>query len=175
MLLAEALPRWHHREVHATRTSAPYQRLLRAAEDLTWREVPAFRALMRLRFGGSGTVPPDERVLAWFDREGFRRIATNEQELVVALVQRTRRADPASAAAASNDLAAFRAFADPGHVKIAFCFRCADGRLLTETRVLSTDARSRRLFAAYWLLIRPGSGLIRRTWLRAIRTRAELS
>ena len=88
-------------------------------------------------------------------------------------MQRTRRTDPAGGAEANDDLAAFRDFADPGHVKIAFCFRCVDGQLRTETRVLSTDTRSRWLFSAYWLVIRPGGGLIRRRWLRAIRTRAE--
>jgi hypothetical protein len=46
-------------------------------------------------------------------------------------------------------------------------------RLTTETRVLATDSRTRRLFAAYWRLILPGSALMRRTWLAAIRRRAE--
>jgi len=173
MLLAEAIPRWHHRERHATRTDAAADRLLEAAEDLTWGEVPAFRTLMGIRFGRWRTLPAEERVLDWFDREGFSRIARTHDELVFVLVQRTRRTDPARGAEASDDLAAFRDFADPGHVKIAFCFRCVDGQLRTETRVLSTDARSRWLFSAYWLVIRPGSGLIRRRWLRAIRTRAE--
>ena len=44
--------------------------------------------------------------------------------------------------------------------------------LRTETRVwCAPDAR--RKFRLYWLLIRPGSGLIRRSMLRAIRRRAE--
>jgi hypothetical protein len=43
----------------------------------------------------------------------------------------------------------------------------------TETRVAATDAGSRRRFARYWRLIYPGSALIRRMWLRAIRKRAE--
>ena len=46
-------------------------------------------------------------------------------------------------------------------------------RLTTETRIYATDASARRRFAAYWRLIYPGSALIRRTWLRAIRERAE--
>ena len=173
MLLDEALPRWHKRERHAIRTDASADRLMEAVENLTWREVPAFRALMGLRFGGWRTLAPDERILDWFDREGFHRIARSHDELVAVLVQRTRRSDPTPAAEASRSLAAFRDFADPGHVKIAFGFRCVDGRLHTETRVLGTDARSRRLFSAYWLVIRPCSGLIRRGWLRAIRIRAE--
>jgi hypothetical protein len=45
--------------------------------------------------------------------------------------------------------------------------------LSTETRVFATDPASRRHFAAYWRVIYPGSALIRRMWLRAIRLRAE--
>ncbi|HET9420532.1 MAG TPA: hypothetical protein VFO49_05295 [Nocardioides sp.] len=173
MLLDEAIPRWHHRERHAIRADAPPDQLLAAAEDLTWREVPAFRTLMGLRFGRWRTLPSDERVLDWFEREGFERIARTDDELVVVRVHPPRRSDPSRAAEASRHLTTFRRFADPGHVKIAFSFRSVDGQLRTETRVVSTDARSRRLFAAYWLVIRPGSGLIRRWWLRAIRLRAQ--
>jgi hypothetical protein len=35
------------------------------------------------------------------------------------------------------------------------------------------DAAARRKFGAYWLVICPGSALIRRMWLRAIERRAE--
>jgi hypothetical protein len=40
--------------------------------------------------------------------------------------------------------------------------------LVTETRVISTDAATARRFAAYWLMVRIGSGLIRRDLLRAV-------
>ena len=56
--------------------------------------------------------------------------------------------------------------------KMAFNFRLDGSTLSTETRVLLTDAASRRKFRAYWTLIRPFSGLIRRVWLRAIAHRA---
>ncbi len=48
----------------------------------------------------------------------------------------------------------------------------ADG-LTTETRVFATDSRARRRFAVYWRVIYPGSALIRRSWLDAIKRRAE--
>jgi hypothetical protein len=47
-------------------------------------------------------------------------------------------------------------------------------RLETETRVFLTDAAARRRFDAYWIVVRPFSGLIRRRWLRAAKHRAEL-
>jgi hypothetical protein len=39
--------------------------------------------------------------------------------------------------------------------------------------VACTDASSARRFARYWRLIRPASGAIRRSWLAAIKRRAE--
>jgi hypothetical protein len=45
--------------------------------------------------------------------------------------------------------------------------------LRTETRVLCADSASRWRFRAYWTLIRPCSGLIRREMLAAVRLRAE--
>lgn len=48
----------------------------------------------------------------------------------------------------------------------------AQVRVTTETRVLCGE-RARRKFALYWMLIRPGSGLIRRVMLRTIRRHAE--
>ena len=44
---------------------------------------------------------------------------------------------------------------------------------MTETRVATSDERSERVFARYWRVIYPGSALIRRNWLRAIKARAE--
>jgi len=48
-------------------------------------------------------------------------------------------------------------------------------RLGTETRVLGTDDGARHRFAVYWRVIYPGSALIRRMWLQAIKRRAEAS
>ena len=51
-----------------------------------------------------------------------------------------------------------------------------DGSLVsTETRVFANSPAARRRFAAYWRVIYPGSALIRRMWLRAIRHRATAS
>ena len=43
----------------------------------------------------------------------------------------------------------------------------------TETRVYADDAAAIHRFAIYWRLIHPGSDIIRRMWLRAIKERAE--
>jgi hypothetical protein len=68
----------------------------------------------------------------------------------------------------------FAQFDEPGYAKVAFNFRLDDGKLSTETRIAGTDAHARRRFGLYWLLVRPGSGLIRREWLHAIVKRAQV-
>jgi len=76
------------------------------------------------------------------------------------------------------DTAALRAWSQPGWIKVAMEFRLEPimvGTLLsTETRILATDPRTRRSFAAYWFLIRGSSGVIRREVLRVVGHRAEL-
>jgi hypothetical protein len=68
-------------------------------------------------------------------------------------------------------------FAEPGYVNAAISFwvvaeAWARG-LKTDTRIHATDRASRCRFARYWRVIRPGSALIWRSWLRGAKARAE--
>lgn len=73
----------------------------------------------------------------------------------------------------------FLAFSEPGYTKAVVAFSvCAEAtgcRVTTETRVAGTSPEATRAFRRYWLLIRPASGAIRRSWLAAIRRRAVAS
>lgn len=42
-----------------------------------------------------------------------------------------------------------------------------------ETTIAATDAEALRRFTPYWRVIFPGSAILRVTWLRAIKSRAE--
>jgi hypothetical protein len=74
-----------------------------------------------------------------------------------------------------KDRVEFMQFTQPGYVRVAMSFRLVPEvggtRLITETRVLGTDPASARAFRRYWLLIRLGSGAIRRSWLAAVARR----
>ncbi|UYM06711.1 hypothetical protein [Solicola gregarius] len=170
MLLDEAMPRWDKREIHRIATDAPVEELFRAIEELTWSEVPVFKALMKVRGLGRDGLSGDDPLLGWFTSYGFELVDRTDEEMLIVRVERTRRG---ASHPGPQTVETFRADSDPGHVKIAFNFRSVDGYLTTETRVCSTDARSRRVFAAYWVGIRVGSAVIRRVWLRAIRARAQ--
>jgi hypothetical protein len=73
---------------------------------------------------------------------------------------------------------AFVEFDHPDHVKVVANFLVeSEGtgavRVSTESRMQALSPDTRQSFAAYWRLIYPGSALIRRVWLRAIKRRAE--
>jgi hypothetical protein len=119
-------------------------------------------------------LPVTGPLLAGFGRAGFVTLRDTPDELVLGAVGRFWRP--------SGDLrrigvAEFAEFADPGYAKAVMSFEIgkAGARTLvtTETRIATTDATARRSFGRYWRLVHPGSALIRRDWLRAIRRRAE--
>jgi hypothetical protein len=176
-VLDAAMPSWDHRSRHTLRTDLPPAALLTAAEELQWREVPVFRLLMTLRGLAWPGVTSRARVLDWFTSSGFRVVQRSEEQLALISVQPVRRGPrtgtSTGASLTPGSLAAFRSYREPRAVRIGVDFTAGGGILATETRVQATDARARRVFAVYWLLIRAGSGLIRRVWLRAIRSRAR--
>ena len=76
------------------------------------------------------------------------------------------------------DAAAWQAYAVPGTARAAMTLRVEPinyqtARLYTETRVQTQGRRARLLFRAYWTLIGPFSGLLRRSLLRRVKADAE--
>jgi hypothetical protein len=75
------------------------------------------------------------------------------------------------------DAAGVRSFAEPGWVKVAMDFRLKPAvggtHLSSETRVQATDDATRRRFARYWLVVKPGSSAIRWEVLTAVAVKAE--
>lgn len=178
----EFLPRWHFHEVHETTVQASPARVMEATLAVSAREIRFFRALMAIRgLGLRGREPAAEGqpLLAVALRGGFLLLAEDpDRELVLGTAGQFWRMSGTRVRVAGPD--AFLAFADPGCAKAAINFRLEDvgggrTRVTTETRILGLDAEARRKFGAYWRLIYPGSALIRRSWLAAIKTRAESS
>jgi hypothetical protein len=166
MLLSEVLPEYHFRERHERRVDAAPDAVFAAIRSVTLAATPVARTLMRLRGMRAGSVRP---LVEEMDAEGFALVAEEPlREVVYAAIGQPWKPLGGKRADAGD----FRTFSDPGYAKLGFNFRLENGVLSTETRVLLTDERSRKLFRRYWLVIRPFSGLIRREWLRAIAQRA---
>jgi len=129
------------------------------------------RTLRRLRERRAGRLTLD----TFFSR-GFVLLEERpDREILIGLEGRFW---TATADLRPTDARRFREALASGLARVAWDFRAEplpDGRvrLTTETRVRCADAATRRRFRAYWLLVRPGSGLIRGAMLRAIRRVAE--
>lgn len=184
-LLDEALPEYEFFERHRTLVSAPPEQALAAAKEATPAEMPFVRTLFALRslparLTRRGRLPADRTrsLAAQMVEFGFVLLAEDEHGVVFGFAGQPWRL-------AGGSMPRLRTarewldFAERGYVKAVMSFSVVpEGtrtRLETETRIHATDAGSRRRFARYWRVIRPGSGLIRRSWLRAAKRRAELS
>jgi hypothetical protein len=183
--LDEFLPKYDFSEHHATSIETPPAAALAAARDLRPRELPLMLALIGLRrlprrllaaLGRGGRDPgvSARPVLDQMLRQGFVLLADRSDEVVLGAVGRFWHLDGGLREVSAPE---FATFDDPGHAKAVIDFRVepAPGgcELSTETRIHLTDEAARRSFGRYWRVVHPGSALIRREWLRAIRRRAE--
>ena len=179
--LDRLLPVYQFQERHSVSVRASPDRVDRAIRQVTAGEIFLFRALTWVRRAGRAApegilnAPAGRPILEVAGRTTFRVLADVPfHEIVLGtlvIAPRGCRRPPATPEK-------FRNVREPGFALAAMNFSIEDrgenGSLLaTETRVFATDGKSRRRFALYWTAIRPGSGFLRRMWLRAIRRRAE--
>lgn len=180
------MPRYDVHEVHSIVIRATPADVDAAIRAVTPGEMPlvgvlfALRALPYRMLGrGPGIRPAaGTPLLDQALRAGFVLLGEMPQrEIVLGAVGIfwSLRGGPSDRLASAH---AFDAFVTPGYAKAAmnFLLEPLDGqrtRLRTETRIAAADPPSRRRFGRYWRVIHPGSALIRRMWLRAIKARAE--
>jgi hypothetical protein len=179
--LDQYTPAYQFHEVHTTRVRAPPSRVYRAIREVTAREILLFRTLTWLRrFGRPGresilNAPERIPLLEVALRTSFLQLAeVPDREIVIGTLVMTPAGWRPKARPTPAD---FQALEAPGFAKAAMNFVVEDAgpgivMVTTETRVYATDPHTCRRFAAYWRLIYPGSALLRRMWLRAIRLRA---
>jgi hypothetical protein len=176
--LDEFLPQYDANEI-----AAPPDAVIAAVRSLTPDEVPLVNVLMAVRslpgrvlrrrrppLRPHGGGPVLDRMLAG----GFVLLAESPGEVVLGTVGRFWTLDGGIRRVTADE---FAAFGDAGFAKAVMNFHVRAGgagtRLTTETRILATDEAARRSFRRYWRIVMPGSALIRRAWLRAVRKRAE--
>jgi hypothetical protein len=189
MLLEDYLPTFDARASYAARIAAPPERVyacLWTADFDRWgatrvlyalRELPALATAPRETWRRiRAELRPRRVTLDDLLARGFALLGERPgEELLLGTVGAFWRA---SGELRPTDPAQFLAPAPPGTAKAAWNFavsRRPDGgtELRTEIRVKCADTAARRRFRAYWLLIRPGAGLIRREMLAAVRVAAE--
>ena len=173
MRLDELLPDYDFNEVHRTPNAVRPAEALAAVKAATPAEMPLVRLLFALRSlpalatrGRGLPADPSRPLLEQMLEFGFIPVADAEDEVVLGFVGQPWRLSGGSMPRLAS-AAEWQAFAEPGYVKALMNFRAVRGILETETRIAAMDPASRCRFGRYWRVIRPGSGLIRRSWLRA--------
>lgn len=183
-LLDELMSEAEHREVHDVWLDTAPADAFRMLAEVTAREIRLLGPLMALRqlpallagraVRGDGAIP----VFDGLERAGFVRLAEDPgREIVFGVAGRFWKLTGNAPLQSVRDREDFIGFHEPGYAKAAMSFLArAEGRgtrLVTETRIRATDAGAARSFRRYWRLVRPGSGLIRCSWLAAVRRRVQ--
>lgn len=186
--LADALASKPFAEVHHRIIERPIDQVWQACLSVTAKEVRllgplmTFRTLPRLfRHGRAITAAAPKPLLDVFAKEGFtvlRRDAEPHDGRALVLFGAAGRfwsiSENAPLPFASPQ--EFLDFEEPNYAKTVATLEAIDlgngtTKVTTETRVAGTDAAATKKFAPYWMVIRGGSGLIRRSWLAAIHRR----
>jgi hypothetical protein len=147
-----------------------------ALKQVNFSDLPIVRGLMRLRGYrlDRGTIPePGARNVG---RGSFLELAeVPEREVVLGITGRFWRPDGGIVRGLTP--AEFADFHREGYAKAVWNFSLAPAnggtQLKTETRVQTFGRSATSKFRAYWLLIGPFSGLIRRAMLREVKRMAE--
>ena len=179
-LLDTAMPEWHWCETYGTWLPVSPTEAIEMMKGIPPREIRLLRTLIELRnlpgrlvgrprFGKSlsRSIPLFEQILDF----GFCLLGEEEgSEVAFGLIDQSWKVSGGRRAPIGNAVD-FAQFSERGFVKIGanlLARPASHGTFLTtQTRVLATDPGTRRIFGAYWLFIRPFSGLIRRSWLQA--------
>jgi hypothetical protein len=177
--LDEFMPVWQFHERHTIRVAAPPERTFEAVRRVRANEISLFKTLTWIRRGGrqlpEGILNAGDSaaLLDVATRNGFIYLVNDSsRELVLGTVVV---APPGERGTLTPQT--FKTPLPPGFALAAMNFVVTpDGpnaaNVSTETRVFANDAGARRRFARYWRVIYPGSAIIRRMWLRAVRRRA---
>jgi hypothetical protein len=174
------MPEYEVAERHQVRVMAPPEVTLSAATETDLQQSGVIRGIFRAREMVLGAQPNavtrPNGLLAEMKSLGWRVLAEQPgREIVVGAVTQPWLANVVFRGLPPDE---FRAFQDPGYVKIVWTLRAdpvgpAESIFRTETRVTTTDLTARTKFRWYWARFSPGIVLIRRLLLRNLKKEAE--
>src|SRR5262249_17752960 len=175
-LLDTLLPRFDHRTIHGRPVDAPLDVVARAIRETPLDDARLARALLAVRTFGRSWRRRSAPIAELGDGEaGFIPRGDTANEVVLGFAGRPW---PRGGPALPLDAQGWRDLVPTDVVKVGFSVRCTTAvygtLLITETRIVC-GPRARTTFDRYWLVIRPGSDLVRGSLLRAIARQAELA
>lgn len=181
MLINKYLPDYHFSEKHTIQINAFRNQILKAIIELPPNEISfLFRFLFFIR-----SIPPKilgrryigfnphDPLIKQLEEKGFKILERNDQEIVLGVIGQFGKLIKGKIYQIDD----FINYNEIGSGKVALNFYLAGNdneiSLSTETRISTSDKKSRRKFAMYWMIVHPGSAVIRRIWLKAVKKRAE--
>ncbi|MEN3369733.1 MAG: hypothetical protein V7609_1876 [Verrucomicrobiota bacterium] len=181
--LDDWMPHFQIAEQHTMHVAAPPEAVFAAIHTVRADEILLFRTLIAIRrCGQTGpesimNAPEEKPLLDVATQTTFVLLAEEPpREIVIGTVV----AAPRTANAGSGRLTSehFQRKLPAGVALATMNFLVLpDDRggsiVSTETRINANNTSALRRFAIYWRIIHPGSDIIRRMWLRAIKNRAE--
>jgi hypothetical protein len=180
--LDDWMPCWQIRERHIIPVAASPEKVFAAIHAVRADDIFLFRTLIAIRQCGQ---PGQESIMNAPEQKPILDVAT--QTTFVLLAEEAPRelvigtvvvAPPKARASGRLTPELFQKKLQPGVALATMNFLVTpDDRggstISTETRIYANDRSALRRFAIYWRVIHPGSDIIRRMWLRAIKQRAE--
>ena len=180
--LERFLPECEVRERHCIQVAAPAATTFAVICGMRLDESAIVRSIFHVREIFLGAGPERNKTLLGLVEQaklwGWGVLAEEAgREIVFGAVTQPWLARPVFHALSPTQFAAFH---EPGFAKIGWTLRidpvdAGTSMACTETRVATTDKRSRAKFRRYWALVRPGAVLIRLVSLRFVKKSAEAS
>ena len=180
--LDDWMPRWQIRERHIIPIAAPPEKVFAAIHAVRADDIFLFRTLIAIRrCGQTGpesimNAPEQKPILDVATQTTFVLLADEPpRELVIGTVVA---APPRARASGRLTPELFQKKLQPGVALATMNFLVTPddhggSTISTETRIYANNKSVLRRFAIYWRVIHPGSDIIRRMWLRAVKQRAE--
>jgi hypothetical protein len=169
MLIDDYLKDYHFSEFHSIRVKGIpeeiYPLLL-----ITEINSPLIKTLFRLR------GVPFYGALKDIDKAGFVKLGENvNEEILFGIISTTGSFSQCRTAFHPEE---FKKLSTPDHIKAVINFRTTasdigETTISTETRVLCTGKKIKKVFRIYWLFVAPFSKLIRQAMLKEIKRKTE--
>ena len=179
-LLDHFMPEYEVAERHHVRVGAPPAITLSAASEADLQQSMLVRGIFKAREWVLGSEPDalarPKGLIVEMESLGWRVLAEKPgREIVVGAVTQPWMANVTFRGLAPHE---FRAFREPGYVKIVWTLRAdpvgsSESMFRTETRVVTTDVAARKKFRWYWARFSPGIVVIRRAMLGNVKREAE--
>ncbi|HMG05220.1 MAG TPA: hypothetical protein VK581_07140 [Chthoniobacterales bacterium] len=181
--LDDWMPRWQVGEQHTIYVTASPEKVFEAIHAVRANEIFLFRTLTAIRRCGQKgpesilDAPEEKSILDVATQTSFVLLGEEApHELVIGTVVSA----PATVWASGRRLTpeVFHETLPPGFALATMNFLArpdnhGGSTISTETRIYANTPAALRQFVVYWRIIHPGSDVIRRMWLRAIKQRAE--